>query len=98
MNAASHAKESLAPGGALRVLINYGNPALASRDANTGKPSGISIDIAKELARCLGVTIEFLTFDATRKSVAALETGQADLGFLPPIPCEAKIYILPRPT
>lgn len=81
MDTASRVKESLAPGGVLRVSINYGNPVLACRNVNAGKPGGISIDIAEELARRLGVAIEFLTFDAARKSVAALETGQADLGF-----------------
>jgi polar amino acid transport system substrate-binding protein len=47
----------LAPKGKLRAAINYGNPVLANRNPATGKPGGISADIARELARRLGVPL-----------------------------------------
>ncbi|SFO04061.1 polar amino acid transport system substrate-binding protein [Formivibrio citricus] len=90
MNTASHLANALAPEGVLRVSINYGNPVLAHRDAKTGAPAGISVDIALELARRLGVTTEFVTFDAARKSVEALESGVADIGFFAADPSRSK--------
>lgn len=90
MNTASHLSDTLAPGGVLRVSINYGNPVLAHRDAKSGAPAGISVDIALELARKLGVKADFVTFDAARKSVEALESGLADIGFFAADPSRSK--------
>jgi len=70
----------LAPGGCLRVSINYGNPILATQDA-AGQPQGISVDLARELAVALALPLEFLTFDAAGKAVAAVALGEADVGF-----------------
>jgi polar amino acid transport system substrate-binding protein len=47
-----------APTGKLRAAINFDNPILASRDAATGEPGGISVALARELARRLAVPIE----------------------------------------
>ena len=41
---------SLAPTGRVRVAINYRNAVLAQRNPETGKLSGVSVDIAEELA------------------------------------------------
>ena len=35
----------LAPTGTLRAAINFGNPILATRDAATGEPRGVSVDL-----------------------------------------------------
>jgi polar amino acid transport system substrate-binding protein len=72
----------LAPTGALRAAINYGNPVLAQRDAATGEPRGVSTAIARELARRTGLPITFATFDAASKSWSALAQGEADVAFL----------------
>lgn len=70
----------LAPTGVLRASINLGNPVLAQGSSDV--PSGITVDIAREVARRLGVELELLTFDAARKSFAAMAQGEADLCFL----------------
>lgn len=70
-----------APGGVLRASINLGNQVLAHQDNQTGEVGGVSVDIARELARYLGVNIEFVVSDAARKPVDALESGRADIGF-----------------
>lgn len=70
----------LAPTGVLRASINLGNPILAQGSSDV--PSGITVDIAREVARRLGVELELLTFDAARKSFAAMAQGEADLCFL----------------
>ncbi|MFP3606713.1 transporter substrate-binding domain-containing protein [Paraburkholderia sp. SIMBA_053] len=75
------AVSALAPTGQLRVTINLGNPILANMDQSTGKPFGISVDLATELAERLGVPVEFLVIDAAAKAVDAVTNGFADLGF-----------------
>ena len=40
--------------GKLRAAINFGNPILASRGAG-GEPQGVSVDLAREAARRLGL-------------------------------------------
>ncbi|MBO1337012.1 transporter substrate-binding domain-containing protein [Streptomyces sp. VRA16 Mangrove soil] len=70
----------LAPAGALRVSINLGNPVLAQGSPDA--PAGVTVEIAREIARRLGLGVEFLCFDAARKSYEAMATGRADLCFL----------------
>jgi polar amino acid transport system substrate-binding protein len=70
----------LAPGGVLRASINLGNPVLAQGTA--AEPAGVAVDIAREIAARLGVPAELVCFDAARKSLAALLSGQADIAFL----------------
>lgn len=68
------------PTGRLRASINLGNPILARRGAD-GQPAGVSIDLAHEFARRLGVDAELVVFDAAGKSVEAVTAEQADIGF-----------------
>jgi polar amino acid transport system substrate-binding protein len=71
----------IAPTGTLRAVINYGNPVLATRGAD-GQPAGVSVDLAREAARRLGVPVQFITVDSARLSVDALRDRKADLGFV----------------
>jgi polar amino acid transport system substrate-binding protein len=71
----------LAPTGKLRAAINYGNPVLASRDAN-GQAKGVSVDLARELASRLGVPLEVVPFEAAGKVVEAGRSGRWDIGFV----------------
>lgn len=76
---------AFAPTGRLRASINLGNPILARRsaagDSAGGEVAGVSVDLARALAHQLGITLEVLVFDAAAKSVEAVKTGQADIGF-----------------
>jgi polar amino acid transport system substrate-binding protein len=72
----------LAPNGRLRAAINFGNPVLAQRDPATGAPGGVSVELAKELGRRLGVPVDFVPFDAAGKVVDALKTRAWDVAFL----------------
>lgn len=74
-------RSAFAPGGALRASINLGNPILANSDSTTGEPVGVSIDLARELARCLGVELELVSFEKAAASVAAVRAEEADVGF-----------------
>ena len=72
---------ALAPTGRLRASINYGNPVLARRDPATGEPAGVSVDLARALAAELGVAVELPTVESAGRSVEAVRSGQADVGF-----------------
>ena len=72
---------ALVPAGRLRAAINLGNPILANFDPASGQPQGVSIDLARELGRRLGVEVELVLFDAALKSVDAVVAEQADFGF-----------------
>ena len=71
----------LCPSGKLRATINLGNPILANKNAATGEVFGVSVDLSRELAKRLGVEVELKIFDAAAKSVAAVTSGAADIGF-----------------
>ncbi len=73
---------SLAPTGRIRVAINYGNAALAVRDPVTGKLSGVSVDIAEELGKRVGLPITLVPFDAAGKVSAAVKSDVWDVAFL----------------
>ena len=72
---------ALAPTGRLRASINLGNPILANRDAATGQAVGVSVDLARALADRLGVGIDLTVVEAAGKSVEAVRSGLADIGF-----------------
>src|ERR1700745_3039688 len=72
----------LAPTGKLRAAINFGNVVLAQKDPASGEPRGVSAELARELAKRLGVPIEFVTFDAAGKVFDALQKGAWDIAFM----------------
>ncbi len=80
-NAAPEAVKELAPSGTLRAAINYGNGVLAQKGAD-GEPRGVSADLARELARRLGVPLAFVPFDAAGKAFAAAKENKIDVLFV----------------
>ena len=60
----------LAPGGRLRAAINTGNIVLAERRAD-GALGGVSVDLASELARRLGLPLDLVPFDTAGKVTAS---------------------------
>ncbi len=81
--------KTIAPSGHLRAAINFGNPVLAQKDPQTGAPRGVSVDLARELGRRLGVPVDFVTFDAAGKVFDALRTDAWDVAFLAVDPVRA---------
>ena len=67
--------------GKLRAAINFGNPILASRGAG-GEPQGVSVDLAREAARRLGLPIELILFNSAGAVVEAVKARQVDLAFV----------------
>ena len=73
--------KSLAPSGTLRATINLGNMVLAQGTPDA--PRGITVDISNELARRLGVPVEFNCFDAAGKAFERFPCKQnLDIAFL----------------
>ncbi|MFL5406496.1 MAG: transporter substrate-binding domain-containing protein [Myxococcales bacterium] len=72
----------VAPGGTLRVGLNYQNFLLVSGDGPDGEPRGVAPDVARELARRLGLSIEWLRFDTAGKLFDAVKAADCDVGFL----------------
>jgi polar amino acid transport system substrate-binding protein len=68
------------PTGKLRAAINLGNPILACQGEDGGA-RGVSVDLAGEFARLLGVELELVVVDAAGKSVDVVAADQADIGF-----------------
>jgi polar amino acid transport system substrate-binding protein len=72
--------KDLAPTGKLRVAINLGNSVLAQ--GTPQEPRGITVDLARELSKRLGVPLEMTTFDAAGKVFEAFKAGGLDIAFL----------------
>src|SRR5580692_3437732 len=73
--------KGFAPTGTLRAAINQGNTVLAQKGPN-GEALGITVDLARELAKRLGVPVELIIFDAAGKVFEALKRGVWDITFL----------------
>jgi polar amino acid transport system substrate-binding protein len=88
---------AFAPGGTLRASINVGNPILAHADAAGGEPVGVSVDLAREFARRLGVPLELVVFEKAAASVDAVRSERADLGFfaIDPARTEGLLFTAP---
>ncbi|HEY2560014.1 MAG TPA: ABC transporter substrate-binding protein [Caldimonas sp.] len=67
--------------GKLRAAINFGNPILATRGLG-GEPAGVSVDLAREAARRLGLEIELIAFESAGQVVEAVKARRVDLAFV----------------
>ena len=74
--------KDLAPTAKLRAAINLGNSVLAQKDKASGALGGVTVDLARELARRAGVPVEFVPFEAAGKVFEALKAGAWDIAFL----------------
>ena len=83
------ARSDLAPTGKLRAAINFGNPILAVKDASTGEPRGVSVDLSRELARRLGVPVELVIYEAAGKVVEGLKSAAWDVAYVAIDPARA---------
>jgi polar amino acid transport system substrate-binding protein len=88
---------AFAPGGVLRASINLGNPILAHRGAPGGAPAGVSVDLAVEFARRLGVPVELVAFEKAAASVDAVRGERADIGFFAIDPARSEGLLFTAP-
>jgi polar amino acid transport system substrate-binding protein len=90
MSVPEGAIEDLAPTGRLRASINLGNIVLAQTDPATGKPAGVTPELARALGERLGVPVDLVTFDAAGKAFDAFKSGAVDIVFLAIDPVRAE--------
>jgi polar amino acid transport system substrate-binding protein len=83
------ARAELAPTGTLRAGINYGNVILARKDGATGESTGVAIDLARELAKRLGVPVEVIGYESVGAMVDGAKAGAWDIAFLGSDPARA---------
>jgi len=79
------ALEELAPTGKLRIGVAAApsrSALFVVKDAN-GEPSGVTVDLGRELARKLGVPVEFVVASNTGELVSATSSGAIDVAFMP---------------
>lgn len=89
------ARTQLAPGGRMKVGIAVGpaaSPVWATRDAVTGKPRGVSVDIATAIAEHLGLPLELVEFSSSGDIVKNADTGAWTLTFIP-VDAERKLLV-----
>jgi polar amino acid transport system substrate-binding protein len=83
------ARAELAPTGKLRVGINMANFLLVSGTGPAGEPEGVAPDMAREIARRLGVPVDFVKF--ARPGELADAVGAAwDIGLIGAEPARAE--------
>jgi polar amino acid transport system substrate-binding protein len=80
--APTDAAKELAPTGRLRAAINFGNPVLAQKQPTTGEPGGVSVALAQELGRRLGLPVDLIPFAEAGQVTAAAKDGKWDIAFL----------------
>jgi polar amino acid transport system substrate-binding protein len=72
----------LAPSGKLRVGTNHSNFLLVNAGSPHGAPRGIAPDLGAELARRLGVPVEYVSFASAGETADAVKKGAWDVAFL----------------
>jgi polar amino acid transport system substrate-binding protein len=78
-----------APTGVLRAGVNLGNPVIAQPDPAGGAPRGVGPELARAMAKRLGVPITYVTYDTAGKMADAVKAGAWDVAFLAVDPARA---------
>ena len=71
--ATSDIAADLAPTGVVRAAINLGNPVIAQ--GTPTEPTGVTVDLAREIGARLNLPVGLVCFDAARKSFEAMTAG-----------------------
>lgn len=73
-------RAELAPNGRLRAALNYANTLLIS--TRGPEPTGVAPDLARELARRAGASVEFIGYANAGLAADAAATGAWDVAFI----------------
>ncbi len=74
------ARAELTPNGRLRAALNYSNTLLISTRGTD--PTGVAPDLARELARRAGASVEFIGYANAGLAADAAATGAWDVAFI----------------
>ena len=83
-------RKEFAPSGTLIAGVNFGNPVIAQKDPAGGDPRGVGPELARELARRLGVPIRYVVYDTAGKMADAGKQGAWDVAMLAVDPARAE--------
>jgi|SRR5689334_17441859 len=83
-------RSEFAPSGTLVMGVNYGNIVHTQRDPGGGDPRGVAPELARELAKRLGVPVRYVTYEIAGKLADDAKQGAWDLAFLAVDPARAK--------
>jgi polar amino acid transport system substrate-binding protein len=84
----SNVRAALAPTGVLRAGLNFSNFLLTARDS-AGTPSGVAVDLARELGRRLDVPVEFVGYETPGEMADQAQLHVWDIAFLGAEPARA---------
>ena len=70
----------IAPTGVLRAAINMSNFLLVTGETKTGEPDGVSPDIAREIAKQLGIECKLISFSGPGDLADAVADDVWDIG------------------
>jgi polar amino acid transport system substrate-binding protein len=90
-------KKEFAPTGTLRAAVNFGNIVVAQKDSAGGDPRGVGPQLARELARRLGVPIRYVTYDTAGKVADAVKDDAWDVAFLAADPKRTDVIAFSAP-
>jgi len=82
LTAAGADANDLVPTGTLRATFIAGNPVQAATDAKTGEVSGPAADLARDLARRLGVPFAIKGVPGVQPVIDSVKNGEAEIGFV----------------
>ncbi|MET4385206.1 polar amino acid transport system substrate-binding protein [Bradyrhizobium sp. F1.4.3] len=100
LGASAHADgeaKLLAPSGTLRIGIYPGSPTSMVTDPS-GKPHGLSYDLGGELAKRLGVGVDYVRFQRVADIVTAIHDGQIDFTVTNATPARANEVSFSQPV
>lgn len=75
-------RAELAPTGTLRAGLNYANFLLVNPGSTDANPQGVAPDLAREVARRLGVPVAFVGFATAGKMADAVKSGVWDIALM----------------
>jgi polar amino acid transport system substrate-binding protein len=71
-------RKALAPTGKLRIGVAPGTPTSMIRNAASGEVKGVTVDLGIEMARRLGVPLEWVEYPRIAEVLEGLKSGQVD--------------------
>jgi len=89
------AKFQLVPSGTLRAAINLGNPVLARKEG--GELRGVSVDLARELAKRLVMPLQFVVYESAGSVVFAGASQAWDVAFVAIDPARGRDMLQTNP-
>ena len=90
-------RKEFAPSGTLLAGTNFGNPVIVQRHPSGGDPQGVGPELARELARRLGVPIRYVPYDSAGAMAAGGKAGAWDVAFFAVDPVRAQEFAFSAP-